>query len=349
MISNELSIELASEFPLMILPVAMLLKYRYMLLYAWVLVEQAGIPFPSAPVLMAAGALSAQRQISFLLALVTGTAGAITADIMWFFAGRKYGTQVMRLVNRMSLHPPTSIRRARDSFDRGGGRFLLVAKFVPGVSLVAPPAAGQYGMSFGTFLVQDGIGSMLWVAVLLAAGRYFGDLIRQNGRIFEWAARFSGTLIILAIIGFLLGRVYHRHVVLRSFVASSLAPQELKRKLDVGEIVSIVDLRHPLELLPDPFTLPGALHISPEELRARQKEIPRDRQIVLYCTCPSEATAANTALMLREFGIEEVRPLRGGFDEWKRLGYPLVPIPPFAYPSPQQRLRVKASTSANLF
>ncbi len=90
----------------------------------------------------------------------------------------------------------------------------------------------------------------------------------------------------------------------------------------------IVDLRHPLELLPDPFTLPGALHFSPDALAARHHEIPRDREVVLYCTCPSEATAAKTALTLHKLGIERVRPLRGGFDEWKRLGYPMDAIPP---------------------
>jgi rhodanese-related sulfurtransferase len=89
-----------------------------------------------------------------------------------------------------------------------------------------------------------------------------------------------------------------------------------------------VDLRHPLELLPDPFTLPGALHFSPDALAARQDEIPRDRDIVLYCTCPSEATSAKVAMTLHRLGINRVRPLRGGFDEWKRLGFPLDPIAP---------------------
>jgi rhodanese-related sulfurtransferase len=100
----------------------------------------------------------------------------------------------------------------------------------------------------------------------------------------------------------------------------------LKRQLDEGEQVFIVDLRHPLELLPDPYTLPGALHFSPDSLAARHLEIPRDRDVVLFCTCPSEATAAKTAMMLHKLGIERVRPLRGGYDEWKRLGYPLEAV-----------------------
>ena len=118
-------------------------------------------------------------------------------------------------------------------------------------------------------------------------------------------------------------------MVLKDLAASRLEPEELKQQLDAGEPVYIVDLRHPLELVPDPFTLPGALHFAPDALATRHSEIPRDRDVVLYCTCPSEATAAKIALELHKLGIERVRPLRGGFDEWKRLGYPMDAIPPF--------------------
>jgi rhodanese-related sulfurtransferase len=105
-----------------------------------------------------------------------------------------------------------------------------------------------------------------------------------------------------------------------------LEPEELKQKLDAGEEVFIVDLRSPLDLQPDSFTLPGALQLSYEDLVARSGEIPRDRDIVLYCGCPGEATAAKTALTLHKLGIERARPLRGGYDEWKRLGFPVETI-----------------------
>jgi len=305
----------------------MLLRYKYLLLFAWVLAEQVGVPLPSAPVLMAAGALSAERQIGFLLALAISISASIIADSFWFFVGRKYGSRVLNLLNRSSLQPTSCVRSARDSLARRGYPFLLVAKFVPGVSLVAAPLAGQSGMGFGLFLLLDGLGSVLWVGAFLAAGRYFGDLLKQN-RILNWASHLSVALVILAVATFFLNRVYRRRLVMRRLAASRVEPEELKKRLDAGESVYIVDLRHPLELLPDPFTIPGAHRFSPEELAARQSEIPRDRDIVLYCTCPSEATAARTAMMLQKLGIECVRPLRGGFDEWKRLGYPLEPVPP---------------------
>jgi membrane protein DedA with SNARE-associated domain/rhodanese-related sulfurtransferase len=309
------------------LPTHILLVYGYFLLFGWVLVEQLGVPLPAMPVLLAAGALSSQNEISFSLALLAGLAAALLADSAWFFIGRKYGHHVLRILCKLSLEPTICVRRTQDSFGSRRGVTLVIAKFVPGLATLAPPVAGENGMSFGRFLLFDGIGSTLWLASLLAAGRFFGDLLKRDPSVLDWVGRFSGALLVLGILGFFLGRVYRRRMVLRNLVASRLEPEELKRQLDAGEPVYIVDLRHPLELLPDPFTLPGAVHFSPDALAARHLEIPRDCDVVLFCTCPSEATAAKTAMTLHKLGIERVRPLRGGYDEWKRLGYPMDAVP----------------------
>lgn len=312
----------------MALPTHILLVYGYLLLFAWVLVEQLGIPLPATPVLLAAGALSAQGQISFAVALIAGVAAALMADTCWFFIGRRYGHHVLRILCKLSLEPTTCVRRTQDSFGRRRGVMLMFAKFVPGLGILAPPVAGENGMKYGTFVFFDGIGGALWTGVLLACGRFFGDLLKRDPSVLHWVGRFSGVLLALGIVGFFLGRLYRRRAVLKKLAAARLEPEELKKWLDAGEKVYIVDLRHPLELLPDPFTLPGALHLSPDDLMTRAQEIPRDRDVVLYCTCPSEATAAKTALTLHRLGIDRVRPLRGGFDEWKRLGFPLDPIAP---------------------
>jgi rhodanese-related sulfurtransferase len=205
----------------------------------------------------------------------------------------------------------------------------MFAKFVPGLGALAAPVAGQNGMSFAAFLAYDGLGATLWVSALLVCGRFFGDVLRRNPNLLAWVGRFSGALLILGVVAFFIGRLVRRRMVLKELAASRLEPEELKQQLDAGELVYIIDLRHPLELVPDPFTLPGAVHFSPDALATRHNEIPRDRDVVLYCTCPSEATSAKVALQLHKLGVERVRPLRGGFDEWKRLGYPMDAIPPF--------------------
>jgi membrane protein DedA with SNARE-associated domain len=312
----------------MALPTHILLMYGYVLLFAWVLAEQIGLPLPATPVLLAAGALTAQGQLSFSLALIASLVAALTADSVWFLIGRRYGHHVLRILCKLSLEPTTCVRRTQDSFGRRRGTMLIFAKFIPGLGLLAPPVAGQNGMSVFPFLIYDAIGGALWVGALLACGRFFGDLIKRDPSMLHWVGRFSGALLLLGVLGFILGRLYRRRVVLQKLAAARLEPEELKRQLDAGEKVYIVDLRHPLELLPDPFMLPGALHFSPDTLAARHSEIPRDRDVVLYCTCPSEATAARTAMTLHKLGIERVRPLRGGFDEWKRLGFPMDPVAP---------------------
>ncbi len=316
----------------MALPTDVLMTYGYLLLFAWVFAEQLGIPLPAAPVLLAAGALSATGQLRFFPALLVGVAAAIVADSVWYFVGRSHGHHVLQLLCKLSIEPSTCVRRTQDSFGRQRGAMLLFAKFVPGLATLAPPVAGDNGMGIGAFLFYDGIGSVLWVGALLAGGRFFGDLLKRNSGLLDWVGRFSGTLLLLGIVGFFALRLYRRRAVFSELAGARLEPEDLKRQLDAGEPVFIVDLRHPLELLPEPFTLPGARHFSPDALAARHHEIPRDRDVVLYCTCPSEATAAKTAMKLRRLGIVRVRPLRGGYDEWKRLGFPLEAIPP-AHPA----------------
>jgi membrane protein DedA with SNARE-associated domain/rhodanese-related sulfurtransferase len=312
----------------MALPEHILLVYGYLLLFAWILVEQFGIPLPATPVLIAAGALSAEHELNFFLALLAGLAASLLADSAWFLIGRRYGHHVLRVLCKLSLEPTICVRRTQNSFGRHRDTTLLFAKFVPGLATLAPPVAGQNGMSYARFLFFDAIGATLWIGTLLTAGLFFGDLLRRDPSLLDWAGRFSGALLLLAILCFFAARVLRRRMILKKLVASRLEPEELKRQLDAGEQVYIVDLRHPLELLPDPFTLPGAQHFSPESLAARHHEIPRDRDIVLFCTCPSEATAAKTAMTLHKLGIERVRPLRGGYDEWKRLGFPLDAVAP---------------------
>jgi len=312
----------------MALPEHILLLYGYLLLFAWVLVEQLGIPLPAAPVLLAAGALSAQHELSFPLALLAGLAASLMADSAWFLIGRRYGHHVLRILCKLSLEPTTCVRRTQDSFGRRRSVTLMIAKFVPGLATLAPPVAGENGMGYGPFLLFDGIGALAWLGALLAAGRFFGDLLKRDPSLLDWVGRFSGALLVLGILGFFVGRIVRRRMVLKKLVAARLEPEELKRWLDDGEEVYIVDLRHPRELLTDPFTLPGAFRFSPKDLATRHHEIPRDRDIVLFCSCPSEATAAKTAMTLHKLGIERVRPLRGGYDEWKRLGFPVDAVAP---------------------
>jgi membrane protein DedA with SNARE-associated domain/rhodanese-related sulfurtransferase len=312
----------------MALPTHILLTYGYLLLFAWVLIEQLGAPFPAIPALLAAGALSADGQLNFYEALLIGLAACLIADSVWFFFGRRYGHHVLNLLCRLSMEPTLCVRRTQLQFSQRRQFTLLISKFVPGLATLSPPVAGQAGMSYGEFAMFDGAGSLLWLLPFLVGGRLFGAALKRDPSLMDWVGRFSGALLLLGIVVFLVIRVLRQRMLLRQMVQSRLEPQELFAQMQSGEEVYIVDLRHPVEQLTDPFVLPGAQRISPDELTQRHNEIPRDRDVVLYCTCPNEETAARTAMQLQKLGVERVRPLRGGYQGWKDLGYPMEAIPP---------------------
>jgi membrane protein DedA with SNARE-associated domain/rhodanese-related sulfurtransferase len=302
--------------------------HAYAILFLWVLVEQLGIPVPSIPLLLAAGTLSATHRLNAPSAELAVLAACLISDSAWFTLGRNFGSRVVRLLCKMSLESTTCVARTEGYFSRSGPVTLLFAKFVPGLSTVAAPIAGQTGMNYPRFLLFDMAGSLIWSLTFLLAGRFFGDVASRSQGLFAFLSRFAAIVFILMVAGFVLWRVVKQ----RRFVARvremRLEPEELKAMLDEAAQEGtlqpfIVDLRHPLDYLPDPRVLPGAVRIGPSEVASHAEWIPRDRDIILYCTCPSEETSAKVALQLHRLGITRVRPLRGGFDGWKKAGYPL--------------------------
>ena len=305
--------------------------HTYTLLFGWVLVEQGGVPIPSVPVMLAAGTMSAAHRLHVAYALPIVLLACLISDSAWYFLGRRYGGKVLDILCRFSLEAVTCVSRTEGHFTRRGAASLLFAKWVPGLSTVAAPIAGQAGIPYSKFLAYDMAGSLIWAASWLFAGRFFGDLAKRSSDFFAALGHFGIGLVILMVLGVLIYRVVKRRQFLVELRGLRLEPAQLMAMIDDAEREGldrpfIVDLRHPLDVLTDPLILPGALRVGPDELKQRKEIIPRDRDIVLYCTCPSEETSAKVALELRRMGIKRVRPLRGGLQGWKDAGYPLDAI-----------------------
>jgi membrane protein DedA with SNARE-associated domain/rhodanese-related sulfurtransferase len=303
--------------------------HAYAILFFWVLVEQLGLPIPSIPLMLTAGTLSATHRVSFTTALLSVVAACIISDSTWYTLGRRYGGGVIRILCKLSLEATTCVAKTQGYFTKRGAETLLFAKFVPGLSTVAAPIAGQTGMPYARFLLYDLSGTLLWSLSCLFAGRFFGDVAKRSQAFFALLSHFAALVFILMVTGFFLYRVVKQRRFLAQVRELRLEPAELKAMLDQAVLDTgcqpyIVDLRHPLDYLPDPRVLPGAVRIGPSELAAHAERIPRDRDVILYCTCPSEETSAKVALQLHKLGITRVRPLRGGFDGWKQAGYPLL-------------------------
>lgn len=308
---------------------AFFVHYAYLILFLWVLVEQIGVPIPSIPVLLTAGTLTATHRLHHSTALLTVLAACLIADSVWFFLGRRYGSSVLKLLCRLSLEASTCVSKTEGYFSRRGASTLLFSKFVPGLSTVAPPIAGQIGTPYFRFFAWDLAGSIIWAEAFILTGRFFGDIAKRSEPFFSWLGRFAFIIFVLMVLGFLAQRLWKQRKFLSQVREMRIDAADLKSMLDDAEKNGntppfIVDLRHPLDYLPDPRVLPGALRIGPNEIRQHSEIIPRDRDVILYCTCPSEETSAKLAMQLHKVGIYRVRPLRGGFDGWKKAGYPLV-------------------------
>ena len=311
------------------LAVQFFVHYAYGILFGWVLVEQMGLPIPSIPLLLTAGTLSATHQIQASLALGSAVAACLLADSVWYLLGRRFGGQVLRLLCRLSLEASTCVAKTEGYFHRRGPVTLLFAKFIPGLSTLAAPIAGQTGMPYGRFALWDLAGSIVWAEAYLLAGRFFGDFAKRSARLLHLLSHFAFGIFVLLVVGFLCWRVWKNRKFLLEMRELRMEPSELSELIQASEDYGntppfVVDLRHPMDILTDPRVIPGAVRVSPTDIVAQSKLLPRDRDVVLYCTCPNEETSARIAKRLLKAGVHRVRPLKGGFEGWRDHGFPLV-------------------------
>jgi membrane protein DedA with SNARE-associated domain len=249
-----------------------------------VLCEQAGLPLPAVPVLLAAGALAGQGKLSLLATLLLTVSACLLADFSWFALGRRHGARVLRLLCRISLEPDSCVRRTENVFARSGAKTLLFAKFVPGLSAVATPVAGLIRMRPSRFLLWDGGGALLWSSAYLGAGYLASDELEAVADVALGLGGRLGFVLGGAFAAWLFWKYVQRRRFIREISVARITPDELRQKLDAGEDIVVVDLRDSLEFEADTGAVPGALHMLPDELDARHEEIPRDREVILYCT-----------------------------------------------------------------
>jgi membrane protein DedA with SNARE-associated domain len=261
-----------------------LIKHGYAVLLAWVFAEQLGVPVPSLPMVLAAGALAGAGRLSFWGSLALITMASIAADSIWYLLGKIRGIRILQFLCKISLEPDSCVRRTEGLFAKQGARSLLVAKFVPGLNTVAPPLAGIFHMRARKFFLFDSMGALLWGFSILGAGYVFSEQIESIAEYAERLGSWLAVLVIGALAAYILRKWHARRKFLRDLRIARITPEELKSKLDSGEPIVIVDLRHSIDFEADPETIPGAFHIDAHELEEHSDRLPHDREVVLYCT-----------------------------------------------------------------
>lgn len=259
-------------------------RHGYIVLFAWITAEQLGAPLPAAPILVAAGVLSAAGQIALGQALLLGVLGCLIGDSVWYVIGRQRGSVVLRFVCKIALEPETCVRRSSTFIARYGSLSLLVAKFIPGISTVAVPLAATSGISLAAFFVSDFFGSVLYTGAYLVAGRFLGDRIDKLSGLVAPVRSATVVLAIMFALAILAWRFYQRRQFQHDLNIARVTPEQVRDLMTQQRKPYIVDLRHVLDMVADPRIIPGAVRFTPDELSSRQNEIPRDREIILYCT-----------------------------------------------------------------
>jgi membrane protein DedA with SNARE-associated domain len=258
----------------------LLLGHPYMVLLASGLLERVGAPLLFSPVLVAAGALAAGGHLRFDVAVWIALATCVLGDTLWYEIGRKKGDRVLSMLCRISLEPDSCVRRSKVFFEKSTNRTLILSKWLPGVSHVVPAVAGLSGIERQHFFVTNTAGSALWIVVLMLAG--YLPVERMHVASAVGPILFEASLLALALnVGI---KYAQRRQFLNALYKSRITPEEVLQMLDSDEKIVILDLRHPLDSIADPRTLPGAIRVLPAEVTSRADTLPKNEEIILYCT-----------------------------------------------------------------
>jgi membrane protein DedA with SNARE-associated domain len=263
--------------------ISFLIRHGYPVIFFWIFAEKVGLPLPTAPVLVAAGVLAGDGRLHLEVAFLLTLLAALLGDQIWYQIGRFRGGKVLAFLCRVSLDPDSCVRQAKDFFAHHGTRSLLVAKFVPGLNITASPLAGMFRMPLPRFLLFDGLGIILWAGFYTGLGVLFSHRIE---RLFSQGSG-SGAWVSFAapalLGGYIVWKYFRRRRFLKQLFVTRISPEELKEKIDAGEEVLILDVRHILEFEALPQIIAGAFHLPIEEIGKTVFQIPGDREVVLCC------------------------------------------------------------------
>jgi membrane protein DedA with SNARE-associated domain/rhodanese-related sulfurtransferase len=292
-------------------------QYGVLLVFANVLLEQMGLPIPAFPLLIVAGALAVTAELSWPACLLVSLLACLIADLGWYGAGLRHGKRILGFLCRISLSPDTCVSQTEDKFRRWGVKSLVVSKFVPGFNTVAAPLAGSMGAPRSQFLLFSLLGSLFWAGSALTIGAVFHSSIDA---VLDMLSTMGSTalIVVLSLLAlFILFKYVERQRLYRKLRMARITVPQLREMMEMGCEPVVVDARslvaNDLEA-----AIPGALVYRDPEQAVRLKDVPRDRDIIIYCNCPNEATAALIARQLLAEGFARVRPLVGGLDAWNQ-------------------------------
>jgi len=308
--------------------ITLIAEYGLLLVFINVLVEQAGLPLPAVPTLVVAGALASIGRLPLGAVVLVALLACLISDFVWYLAGRRFGPTVMRTLCRISLSPDSCVKQSELRFQRWRGQILLIAKFVPGLSTIAPPLMGAMKLRPHVFMLFDALGSLIWIGVVVGLGYVFSQQIDHVLFVLASAGTVTVEFLVAALLAYMLAKWWQRKRLLLSLRLARMSVDELHQLVEQGMAPVIVDVRSQAARLVDDRIIPGALMVNLGDINEELDHVPIDQEVVIYCSCPNEVSAAKAAKGLMVQGYRKVRPLLGGLDAWADAGYSIERLVP---------------------
>jgi membrane protein DedA with SNARE-associated domain/rhodanese-related sulfurtransferase len=305
--------------------IRLMAQWGLLAVFAGVLLDEGGLPIPCFPILVVAGAATVTGHFSLPLVIILAVAAAVLADLFWYWAGKRFGRRILSLLCRLSLAPDSCVRQTEDLFTRVGPWSLLFVRYVPGLSNITVAMAAITPMPLSRFVVLNTAGAALYFGLPILLGAFFYRAIDDVLHTMVALGAVGIVAILAALALYILLRWWQRQAFIRQLRMDRISVGELITMIDAGNIPIILDVRSAAARTRDGI-IPGALPAHPQDIRPDSIDFDRNAEIVVYCACPNEASAATAAQHLRKAGFRRIRPLLGGVEAWVAAGRPLAGI-----------------------
>ncbi len=263
---------------------SLLAQHGLALVFANVLLTQSGVPVPAMPMLIVAGALMAQGQIALAPLILVSVAASLIGDTLWYLAGRRYGYRILRTLCRVSIEPDSCVKQTETIFERWGAPSLMLAKYIPGFSTIAPPLAGTMRVGLPSFLGYSTVAALLWSGLPIALGAVFSTEVE---RVLEWLESMGtgAVAMIAAIVLLYVGvKMAQRYLLIRFLRMVRINVKELRELMEQDAKPVVLDVRSAMARKLDPRRIPGAIWVDIEVPHEVLVAVPPDRDVIVYCS-----------------------------------------------------------------
>ncbi len=279
-----------------------------------VLLQQLGLPVPAVPTLLLAGSLAAAPgHLGKVLA--AAVLASVIADWVWYQAGKLFGYRVLAGLCKLSINPASCVSQTEARFIRWGVSSLVVAKFIPGFSTVAPPIAGAMRMNRVGFLLAAGAGAALWAGLALVAGWLLKDAVRVVIAVLDQNTGTAVAVLLLLAGTWVAWKLRQKYRFRQLGDIPHITPAELLAAMQTDQRPLVLDLRG-ATMVAETGLIEGARAAEHGALQVAVQDWPKEMPIVTICACPEDAGAIQAARELLGNGYLSVRPLRGGYEAW---------------------------------